>query len=211
VGDPALVRRAAERLAIPASAADTLESEGLLALAPRVVFRHPLIRSAVYRAAGRNERRAAHGALADATDPELDPDRRAWHRAQAASMPDEHVAAELEESAARAQRRGGFAAAAAFLERATELTPAGSRRSGRALAAAQAKLQAGALDDAERLLATAEPGIRSELERARAGLVRAEISFASTRGSDAVTLLRAAAERLREVEPERAGRRTWRR
>jgi RNA polymerase sigma factor (sigma-70 family) len=204
VGDPALVRRAAEWLAIPTSAADTLESEGLLSLAPRVVFRHPLLRSAVYRAAGPGERRTIHDALADATDPDLDPDRRAWHRAQAASMPDEHVASELERSAARAQARGGFAAAAAFLERATELTPGGSRRSGRALSAAQAKLQAGALDDALGLLGAAEAGMLSELERARAGLLRAEISFASTRGTDSVTLLLAAAERLREVDPELA-------
>ena len=98
VGDPALVWRAAERLGIPESAADTVESEDLLVLGPRVVFRHPLVRSAVYRAASRNERREAHRALAEATDPELDPDRRAWHRAQAATKPDEDVAAELEES-----------------------------------------------------------------------------------------------------------------
>ena len=123
VGDPALVWRAAERLGIPESAADMVESEGLLVLGPRVVFRHPLVRSAVYRAATPNERREVHRALAEATDPELDPDRRAWHRAQAASKPDEEVAAELEHSAARAQARGGFAAAAAFLERATALTP----------------------------------------------------------------------------------------
>ena len=144
--------------------------EDLLVLGPRVVFRHPLVRSAVYRAATPNERREVHRALAEATDPELDPDRRAWHRAQAASKPDEDVAAELEESAARAQARGGFAAAAAFLERATALTPEESRRSGRALAAAQAKLQAGALDDALRLVATAEAEVLSELEQARAGV-----------------------------------------
>ena len=181
-----------------------VESEDLLVLGPRVVFRHPLVRSAVYRAATPNERREAHRALAEATDPELDPDRRAWHRAQAASKPDEDVAAELEESAARAQARGGFAAAAAFLERATALTPEESRRSGRALAAAQAKLQAGALDDALRLVATAEAGVLSELEQARAGLLRGQISFLATRSGDAAALLLKAAERLREVDPELA-------
>ncbi|HEX4862767.1 MAG TPA: helix-turn-helix transcriptional regulator, partial [Acidimicrobiales bacterium] len=204
VGDPALVWRAAERLGIPQSAADILESEDLLVLGPRVVARHPLVRSAVYRAASPDERRAIHNALAAATDPVLDPDRRAWHRAQAASKPDEDVAAELEESAARAQARGGFAAAAAFLDRATAMTPEASRRSARALAAAQAKLQAGALDDALRLVAAAEAGILSELEQARAGLLRGQISFLSTRSGDAAALLLKAAERLREVDPELA-------
>ena len=152
VGDPALVWRAAERLGIPESAAHTVESEQLLTLSPRVVFRHPLVRSAVYGAAGLDERREVHRALAEATDPGIDPDRRAWHRAQATATPDEEVAGELERSAARAQARGGLAAAAAFLERAVALTPEPSRRAQRALAAAQAKSQAGALDDALGLL-----------------------------------------------------------
>ncbi len=204
VGDPALVWRAAERLGIPESAADTVESEDLLVLDPRVVFRHPLVRSAVYRAATPNDRREAHRALAESTDPELDPDRRAWHRAQAAQKPDEEIAAELEESAARAQARGGYAAAAAFLERATALTPEESRRSGRALAGAQAKVQAGALDDALRLVATAEAGVLSELEQARTALLRGQISFLATRSGDAATLLLDAAERFREIDPELA-------
>ena len=204
VGDPALVWRAAERLGIPESAVDVVESEDLLVLDPRVVFRHPLVRSAVYRAATPNERRETHRALAEATDPELDPDRRAWHRAQAAQKPDEEVAAELEESAARAQARGGYAAAAAFLERATALTPEESQRSGRALAAAQAKLQAGALDDALRLVATAEAGVLSESDQARAGLLRGQIAFLATRSGDAAALLLKAAQQLREVDPELA-------
>ena len=139
VGDPALVWRAAGGLGIPESAARTVESEVLLALSPRVVFRHPLVRSAVYRSAELDQRREAHRALAEATDPEIDPDRRAWHRAQAAATPDEAVAAELERSAARAQARGGLAAAAAFLERAVALSPEQSRRAQRALAAAETK------------------------------------------------------------------------
>jgi DNA-binding CsgD family transcriptional regulator len=204
IGDPALVWRAAERLGIPESAADIVESEDLLHLGPRVVFHHPLVRSAVYRAAGRNEQREIHRALAEVTDPELDPDHRAWHRAQATSKPDEDVATELEESAARVQARGGFAAAAAFLERATALTPEESRRSGRALAAAQAKLQAGALDDALRLVATAESGVLSELEQAKAGLLRGQISFAATRSGEAAALLLTAAERFRKVDPDLA-------
>jgi DNA-binding CsgD family transcriptional regulator len=204
LGDPALLWRAAKQLEIPETAAQAAELEGLLRLDGAVTFRHPLVRSAVYGAAEPTERRKVHRALADATDREIDPDRHAWHRAQAAATPDEDVAAELERSAARAQARGGFAAAAAFLERATELTPEESRRSGRALAAAQAKLQAGALDDALRLVATAESGVLSELEQAKAELLRAQLSFLSTRGSDAAPLLLEAAERLREIDPELA-------
>jgi DNA-binding CsgD family transcriptional regulator len=204
LGDPVLLWRAAKQLGIPDTVAYTVEQEGLLTLDAAVTFRHPLVRSAVYGAAEPNERREVHRALADATDPHIDPDRRAWHRAQAVSAPDEDVAAELERSAARAQARGGFAAAAAFLERATALTPDESRRSARALAAAHAKLQAGALDDALRLLATAESGVLNELEQARAGLLHAQISFLSTRGRDAAPLLLDAAERLRDVDPDLA-------
>jgi DNA-binding CsgD family transcriptional regulator len=201
VGDPALVRRAAERLAIPETTAGAVESEDLLAFGAKVVFRHPLVRSAVYGASGLKERREVHRALAEATDPEIDSDRRAWHRAQAAATPDEEVAAELERSAARAQARGGFAAAGAFLERAATLTPEPSRRAQRALAAAQTKFQAGALDDALGLLATAETGFVSDLELARVDLLRAQITFVATHGSDAPRLLLEAARRLSTLDP----------
>ena len=145
-GEPTLVWRAAERLGIGAEAVAPAADAGLLAIGERVTFRHPLVRSAVYRAASPPERRAAHQALADATDPQADPDRRAWHRAQATPGPDEEVAAELERSAGRAQARGGLAAAAAFLERSAALTLDPVRQAERALAAAQAKYQAGAFD-----------------------------------------------------------------
>jgi DNA-binding CsgD family transcriptional regulator len=202
VGDPTLVWRAAGRLAIPPSAADVLESDGLLSLSPRVAFRHPLVRSATYRAAGPQERREVHRALADATDAGVDPDRRAWHRAHAASTPDEHVAAELERSAARAQARGGFAAAAALLERAVELSPEPSHRSQRALAAAQAKFQAGAVDEAVDLLGIAESGTAADDHvRAHVHLLRGQIAFALRRGSNATPLLLAAARELEAVEP----------
>jgi DNA-binding CsgD family transcriptional regulator len=205
VGDPTLVWRAAERLGIPETAAQTVESEELLALSPRVVFRHPLVRSTVYGAAGLQQRREVHQALADATDPKVDPDRRAWHRAQAASAPDEEVASELERSAVRAQARGGFAAAAAFLERAVMLSPEPSRRAQRALAAAQTKLQAGALDDALRLLNTAESGSAvDERLRAHLHLLRGQIAFASRRGNDATRPLLAAARELEAVQPSLA-------
>ena len=123
VGDPALLRRAAALLGIRLEAAEPAEAAGLLQLGGQVRFHHPLVRSAVYRAAAPEDRRQVHRALADATDPEVDPDRRAWHRAQAAAEPDEDVASELERSADRAQARGGLAAAAAFLERAAMMTP----------------------------------------------------------------------------------------
>ena len=202
VGDPALVWRAARRLGIAESAAETVESEQLLALSPRVVFRHPLVRSAVYGSAEPNARREVHRALAEATDPEIDPDRRAWHRAQGTAAPDEEVAAELERSAARAQARGGFAAAAAFLERAVALSPEPALRAQRALAAAQTKLQAGALDDALELLGTAESRAAvDEVLRAHAHLLRAQIAFASRRVRDAAPLLLAAARELEAVDP----------
>ncbi len=201
VGDPAVLWRAAQQLGIPETAAHAVESADLLRLDGAVVFRHPLVRSAVYGAAEPNERREVHRALADATDPRIDPDRRAWHRAQAASVPDEEVAGELERSAARAQARGGLAAAAAFLEGAVTLTREPSRRARRALAAAQTKFQAGALDDALSLLAMAETGALSDLERARVALLRAQTAFVATRGSNAPPLLLEAARRLATLDP----------
>ena len=204
VGDPALVWRAAQQLGIPESAAETVEAEGLLELGGRVVFRHPLVRSAVYRAARLNERRDVHRALAEATDPEIDPDRRAWHRAQAASMPDEDVAAELERSAGRAQARGGLAAVAAFLERAAALTPESAHRAQRLLAAAGAKRDAGDLEAALGLLVDVEAGALDELGRARVDLLRAQIALEQRRGGDAGRLFLSAASRLEPLDPELA-------
>ena len=152
--------RAAELLGIGAGAVAPAADAGLLAIGERVTFRHPLVRSAVYRAAPPADRRAAHQALAVATDPQADPDRRAWHRAQATLGPDEEVAAELERSAGRAEARGGLAAAAAFLERSAALTLDPARRAERALAAAQATYQAGAFEATLALLAPRRPGRR---------------------------------------------------
>jgi DNA-binding CsgD family transcriptional regulator len=199
-GDATLEWRAAQLLGIPESAAHTVESDGLLTFGAGVAFRHPLVRSAVYRAAEPDDRSDVHRALAEATDPTVDPDRRAWHRAQAASRPDEDVAAELERSAARAQARGGFAAAAAFLERSSILTLDPARRAGRALAAAEAKQQAGALDDALALVSSAEAGPLDEARRAQVDVIRARISFAADRGSEAPPLLLTAAKRLEPLD-----------
>jgi DNA-binding CsgD family transcriptional regulator len=199
-GDPALLWRAAARLGIADAVLYPAESAGLLELDGRVRFRHPLVRSAVYRAATPHQRRRVHGALAEATDARVDPDRRAWHLAEATAGPDEAVAAELERAAGRAQARGGLAAAAAFLERAATLTREPQRHAERALEAAQAHFEAGALDDALALLDTAEAGAVDDAQRARAHLLRAQIVFASKRGGDAPQLLLRAARELEAVD-----------
>jgi DNA-binding CsgD family transcriptional regulator len=204
VGDPALLWRAAGNLGIGAGDAAPAEEDRLLTIAVQVTFRHPLVRSAVYQAAPAADRRHAHQAIAGAIDPATDPDRRAWHQAHAAAGPDEDIAAELERSASRAQARGGLAAAAAFLERSAALTLEPTRRAERALAAAQAKDQAGAFIPALRLLATAEAGPLDDLQRATADLMRGRIAFSSSRGSDAPPLLVKAARQFEPLDARQA-------
>ena len=204
VGDPVLVWRAAAELGVGSDAAAPAAAAELVAFGAQVRFAHPLVRSAVKRAAAPEERQRVHRALADATDADIDPDRRAWHRAHATVGLDEDVAAELERSAGRARARGGLAAGAAFHERAVELTPDPRCRAERALLAAQAKHQAGADDAALRLLAVAKAGPLDELEQARAQLLHAEITFAMTRGRDAPPLLLEAAKRLEPLDPKLA-------
>jgi DNA-binding CsgD family transcriptional regulator len=203
-GDAAVVAQAAAELGIESAAMVPAEDAGLIDLGAGVRFRHPLVRSVAYRTATPHERRQAHEALASATDPERDPDRLAWHRAHAAAGPDESVAAELERSASRAQARGGSAAAAAFLERAAELSPDPAARGTRALAAAWLMLDAGAAEAAESLVTVAMTLPLEELDRARAERLRALIEYARTRGSDAPSLLSAAARRLEPLDPELA-------
>jgi DNA-binding CsgD family transcriptional regulator len=196
LGDATIVWRAAEQLSIGAGAAAPAAEAGLLEIDDRVRFRHPLVRSAVYRAASSDDRRRVHAALADAADAEVDADRRAWHRALAATGPDDTVAAELERSADRAQARGGVVAAAALLDRATALTADPAHRARRALTAADASFQAGAFDMALRLLATAQSDALDGLQRARAQLLRGNVAFASRYGSDAAPMLLQAATAL---------------
>jgi DNA-binding CsgD family transcriptional regulator len=200
VGDPLLVWRAAGRLGIGTEAATPAADAGLLEVGARVRFRHPLVRSAVYRSASVQERRDVHGALAEVTDPEVDPDRRAWHRAQATPGPDEDVAAELERSAGRAQARGGLAAAAAFLERAAMLTPDPARRGQRLLAAARAKRDAGALEAALGLLVAVEAGPLDALRTAEVEHLRGQIAFDQRRVGDAARLLLSTAKRLEPLD-----------
>jgi DNA-binding CsgD family transcriptional regulator len=203
-GNRSLVWQAAGRLGIPLTAAQPAQEAGLADFGIQVRFRHPLVRSAAYRSVPAEVRQEVHRALAEVTDPAADPDRRAWHRAQAAAGPDEEVAAELERSAGRAQARGGLAAAAAFLERAVLLTAVPARRGERTVAAAQAHLQAGAFGQALELLVAAEAGPLDELQGARVDLLRGQIAFASGMGSDAPPLLLKAAARLEPLDPDLA-------
>ncbi|WP_308165084.1 helix-turn-helix transcriptional regulator [Nocardia noduli] len=204
VGDPALVWCAAEKLGVtPATALDDA-TDGLLSFDVRVTFRHPLVRSAVYRSAADHDRRAVHLALAEVTDPLADPDRRAWHLASATADPDESVAAELARSADRAQARGGLAAAAAFLQRSVALTIDIPLRAERAVAAADASVRAGDLDAARRYVDLAELDARSELLSARTQLVRGRIAHAAGFNHEAPPMLLAAARRLEPFDMELA-------
>jgi DNA-binding CsgD family transcriptional regulator len=201
-GDPALVWRAAARLEITPDAAVPVAQAGLAEFGTRVRFRHPLVRSAAYRWAPLEVKQQIHGALAESIDPHTDPEQRAWHRAHALPGPNADVAAELERSADMAQARGGLAAAAAFLECAAVLTLDPARRAIRALAAASAKAQAGALDAAQDLLAIAEAGPLDDFHQARAEMIGAQIAFVTNRSSDAPPLLLKAAMRLATVDPD---------
>jgi DNA-binding CsgD family transcriptional regulator len=206
LGDPLLLHRAAETLGVDMGAADPAVDAGLLRIGGRVEFAHPLVRSAAYRSAATEDRHRVHRALADATDPETDPDRRAWHRARATPGPGEEVATELERSAGRAQARGGVAASAAFLQRAVALTVDPARRAGRALAAAHASFQAGEFDAALGLLATAEAYPLDGFQSAQAALLRGHVALASAYGNDAAPLLLQAARCLEPFDLELARR-----
>jgi len=202
VGDPALLWRAAAQMEIDAAAAAPAVEANLVEVGSRVRFRHPLVRSVVYGSALPQERREVHAALGDATDLQRDPDRRAWHRANAAPGPDEEVAEELERSAGRARARGGLAAAAAFLERATVLSVGSPRRTERALAAASAKIKAGEFAAARDLLSVAESGSPDDFQQARIDLMEAELALLTNRGSDAPSLLLKAARRLESIDAD---------
>ena len=204
VGDPLLVWRAAERLGISIDAATPPAEAGLLEFGARVRFRHPLVRSAAYWSASLQERREVHRALGEVTDSELDPDRHAWHRANAAAGPDEDIAEELARSAGRAQARGGLAAAAAFLERSAQLTLEPARRTERLLAAARGKRDAGAFEAALELLATLESAPLDSHSTAEVEHLRGQIALEQQRGSDAVELLLGAARRFAPLDAPRA-------
>jgi DNA-binding CsgD family transcriptional regulator len=205
VGDPVLVWRAAALLGINSEAATPAAEAGLLEIETQVLFRHPMVRTLAYTSATLGTRRKVHRALGEVTDPEIDPDRRAWHRAQAAEGPDGEVADELERSASRAQARGGLAAAAAFLERSAILTLDPDLRAQRLLAAARAKRDAGALDDALGLLISVEAGPPDPSRIAEVELTRGQIALMQRRGKDAGRLLLSAAKRLEPIDAALAG------
>ncbi|MFF5563988.1 ATP-binding protein [Streptomyces sp. NPDC012623] len=204
-GDPGLLWPAARQLDIDLTAAGAAAtSTGLVEFSTRIRFCHPLARSVVYRSAEAAQRATAHRVLAAATDPVVDPDRRAWHRAQAVTAPDEDVAAELERSALRARSRGGVAAAAAFLARAAELSMDTAERTERTLAAVRAKLDAGIGDSAAELLATVENTKLDELQCARVDLLRGQIAFQRHNDGNGPMFMLRAAQRLSESDPERS-------
>ena len=199
-GDPRLLWRASARLGLGPADVDAAEQAGALSVGTRVGFRHPLVRSAVYRAASAEDRRRAHAALAEATDPERDPDRRAWHRAAATLLPDEDVAADLERSAQRARERGGVAAAAAFLTRAAELSPDPGTLARRLIAAAEAKHDAGAQDAALGLLDAAGDLPLSALQQAQVVRLRARSEYELHRDRSGPRRLLAAAQGLEGLD-----------
>ncbi len=204
LGDATLLWRAAAVLGLGPNAGDAAQAAGLIQFGARVRFRHPLVRAAAYRSASTEVRQEVHCALAEATDATVDPDRRAWHRAQATQSPDEEIAAELEVSAARAQSRGGLLAAAALLERAARLTPDPARRAERELAAAWRKRGGGALDAALALLAAVEAGPPDALRAAKAEHLRGQIALDQRRAADAVRLLVDAAQCLDPLDRDLA-------
>jgi len=204
LGDPALLARAARGLDLDMRSAIPAQDAGLMRIRGRVEFTHPLARSAIYGEATADDRHRVHRALADATDARTDPDRRAWHLARGTAGPDDHVADELERSAGRAGARGGFAAAAAFLGRATELTADPVDRVRRALDAAFGNVQAGSFDTARRLLGIARRGPVDEAQQARIDLLLAQLALESSRGNDVAPLLVAAARRLETLNPDLA-------
>ena len=204
VGDPELVWRAARRLGVESDDAAPAIDAGLVEVGASVRFHHPLVRSAAYQSASAADQQLAHRALAEVTDLDADPDRRAWHRARATRGPDEDVASELERAARRAEARGGLAAAGAFLERSVALTADPSRRIDRALAAAEAFQQSGRLEAATRLVASAEAIAVDDVARSEVALLRGRIAYAAGDGGDAPRLLFQAAQQLELVDADRA-------
>jgi DNA-binding CsgD family transcriptional regulator/tetratricopeptide (TPR) repeat protein len=187
--DPAGLWRAAALLDLGPDAADPAIAQDVISVQPRVAFRHPLIRSAVYEGARSGDRGQVHDALASIAGQDGFPDQAAWHRAAAAVVPDEDVAADLVRSAERAEQRGGYVAQATFLARAAELTPDARQRAVRLFAAAQAHLAAGDGALAEASLDRAAPWLAAAGLHVAAQRLRASIAVFFSRHKDAPALL----------------------
>lgn len=201
-GEPRWLAAAVDRLGIADEAVEAAQATDLVSIGGRIRFRHPLVRSSIYRGASLSERRRVHRALAEVVDGPTADEHRAWHLGHAATAPDERIAGQLEQSAHRARARSGVAAAAAFLEFAVELTPDPERRARRTLAAAEAKLDAGAPEAASKLLFLAQDTTTDELLSARIGVLRARSACPSGRGGDTTQLMLATARRLERLDPE---------
>jgi DNA-binding CsgD family transcriptional regulator/tetratricopeptide (TPR) repeat protein len=199
-GDPVVVWRAARQLGLEQDAVAAAEAARLLVVGRQILFRHPLIRSAIYHSASAAERRRIHAALAAASDATIHPSRHAWHRAYAAMEPDEEVAAELAQAGKHAQRRGSHATAAALYSRAAELTPDHGVRADRFVAAARGSLIAGAPDRAQALLDEAMPGLEDPLQRAMAQSLEAGVRFALGQGGETALILLEAARSMAPLD-----------
>ena len=204
LGDPNLLWRAAAAAGLPDTPVSPADTGGLMSIGQYVQFEHPLARAAIYDAATGQERQAAHRAIAQATDPETDPDHRAWHRSQAATGTDDEVAAELEYASGRALARGGLAAAAAILERSTQLSSTRPEVIRRGLTAARATYDAGAPDRAVELLTVLESGSLGPAEHAAVIRLRGQIAVSHGQPAQAAGLLLNAAQALQPFDPAQA-------
>jgi DNA-binding CsgD family transcriptional regulator len=204
LGDAAKVWQAAGRLGVGPEALELPAVERLVTGTPSLRFRHPLMRSIVYHGAPSVARWRVHEALAAVSDPVRDPDRRAWHLAQATSGADEDVARELERSAGRARARGGWAGSAVFLERSAELTADRGRKAGRLVAAAEARLMTGETSAARALLDCATPDLLDPVVRARARRLEGEILFAAGESAAATSVLLEAARMVTPYDAQLA-------
>ena len=204
-GQLATVQRAAAILRVPPDSVPEAERSGLIVISgDTVTIRHPLVRSAVYQAATANERREVHRALADALDSLEDSDRATWHRAAAADGPDDVLVAALDQVGARAERRGGYRAAADAHERAADLTADPLSKAARQLAAARNAWASGQTARSSRLLSTARERAEDPLLLADIDRLRGRIAVNVGSASDAHRIFTQAAEQVAVHEPVRA-------
>ena len=204
-GEPEVVRRAAAALGLVDADRQAAVDSGLLVEdAASLSLRHPLVRSAVYQAATGAQRRQVHRALAEALSGHGDPDREAWHRAAAAEGPDPKVVAALELAGARAQRRGGHAAALAAYERAAALCDDPAKRTELTFAAARSAWASGRASQAQALLSQTREATNDPLLRADVARLRGHIEVNVGSASEAHRIFVDAAQAVYPIDPGRA-------